>query len=137
MLEILCKVLELNPEIYTLQIKYIFEVGCIPINVFNYRGIKFYLKLKKNEPDKTKFPFRVDIISESMSSPNEQTSVEVSRYRVPPHQIGLQCPCLAPDYHEMPPLEDLHLEPVEPRVEENPPVSFATERDGDCLDNQS
>ena len=69
--EILFETLELNPEIYTSQIKYIFEVGCIPIKILNDRGVKFYLELKKNELDKTKFPLCVDIIRESMGIPNE------------------------------------------------------------------
>ena len=71
LLEILFEALKLNPEIYMLWIKYIFEVGCIPVKILNDRGVKFYLELKKNELDKTKFPPCVDIIRESMSMPNE------------------------------------------------------------------
>ena len=85
LLEILFEVIELNPKIYTLQIKDIFEVACILVKIFNDRGLKFYLELKKNEPDKTKFPPYVDIISESKSMPNEGVSIEVNQYRVPPH----------------------------------------------------
>ena len=120
LLEILFEVLELNLEIYTLRIKYISEVGYIPVKIFNGHGVKFYLELKKNEPDKTKFHLCVDIISESMSMPNEGASVEVSQYRVSPHQSGLQCPCPAPNYHKIPPPEDRYLEPVELQMEENP-----------------
>ena len=71
LLEILFETLELNPEMYTLRIKYIFEVGCIPIKILNDRDVKFYFELKQNEPDKTKFPLYVDIIRESMNMPNE------------------------------------------------------------------
>ena len=69
--EILFETLELNPKMYTLRIKYIFEVSCIPIKILNDRGVEFYLELKKNEPDKIKFSLCVDIIRESMGIPNE------------------------------------------------------------------
>ena len=71
LLEILFEALELNLEMYTLRIKYIFVVGCVPVIILNDRGVKFYLELKNNEPDKTKFPLCVDIIREFMSMPNE------------------------------------------------------------------
>ena len=51
LLEILFETLELNPKMYTLQIKYIFEVGCIPVKFLNDCSVKVYLELKKNEPN--------------------------------------------------------------------------------------
>ena len=71
LLEILFEALELNPEMYTLRIKYIFKVDYVPVKILNNRGKFFYLELKKNEPDKTKFALSVDIIRESISMPNE------------------------------------------------------------------
>ena len=67
LLEILFEALELNLENYAMWIKYAFELGCAPIKIVNNRSIKFYLKLKSNEPDMTKFPLCVDIMRE----PNE------------------------------------------------------------------
>ena len=71
LLNILFETVELNPKIYTLRIKYIFEVDCVIVNILNDLGVKFYLELKKNEPGNTKFPLCVDIIREYMSIPNE------------------------------------------------------------------
>ena len=81
--------------------------------ILNYHRVKFYLELKKKEPDNTKFPLCVDIIRESMSMPNEGAYVEVIWYRVPTHHIGLhrvyehaKLMFLVNYYdHEMPPLE--------------------------------
>ena len=46
-------------------------MGCDLVKILNDHGVKFYLELKKNELDKTKFPFCVDIIRESISMLNE------------------------------------------------------------------
>ena len=67
LLEILFEALELNPKNYAMWIKYTFELGYTPINIVNDCSIKFYLKIKNNEPDKTKFPLCVDIIQGPMS----------------------------------------------------------------------
>ena len=71
LLEILFETLELNFEIYTLQIKCIFEVGCVHVKILNDCCAKFYLEFKNNEPNKTKFSLYVDIIRESMSMSSE------------------------------------------------------------------
>ena len=45
----------------------------------NDGSINFYLKLKNNEPNKTRLSLCVDIMGEPMSMTNEGTSVKVSK----------------------------------------------------------
>ena len=47
LLEILFKVLELNLEMYTLCIKYKFEVDYVPVKILNDRSVTFYLEFKE------------------------------------------------------------------------------------------
>ena len=72
LLQILFETLELNSENYAMWIKYAFELGCTPVKLLNDRSVKFYLKLKNNEPGKTKFPLCVDIMGEPMSITNQE-----------------------------------------------------------------
>ena len=79
--EILFETLELNLENYAMWIKYAFELGCAPVKIVNDHYVKFYLKLKNNEHDKTKFPLCVGTMGKPMSMTNQGTSVEVSNSR--------------------------------------------------------
>ena len=62
LLEILFEALRLSPINYSMVTNYTFELGYSTVKILNDRDVKFYLELKKNEPDKTKFPLCIDII---------------------------------------------------------------------------
>ena len=62
LLEIYFEVLGLSLVNHFIVIKYIFELGCSAVRILNDRDVKFYLELKKNELDQTKFFLWIDII---------------------------------------------------------------------------
>ena len=105
----------------------------------NYCDVKFYLELKKNEPDKTKFPFCVDIILEPMTMANQRIYVQSSHYRVYPCQMHYRNPNpnSVPYYPDMPARENPDLDPVEGLAQGNPLMCFAVECVGDDLEDQS
>ena len=67
LLNILFKALKLRPENHTIGIKYVVKLRTSPVKIMDDLAVDFYLELKKNEVDKTKFPFCLDIIEEPMS----------------------------------------------------------------------
>ena len=79
LLELLFEALELNPENYAMWIKYALELGCTLVKIVNDGSVKFYLKLKNNEPNKTRLSLCVDIMGEPMSMTNEGKFVKVSK----------------------------------------------------------
>ncbi|PON82592.1 hypothetical protein TorRG33x02_216010 [Trema orientale] len=114
LLEILYEALGLKPEIYTLQIKYIFELGISPVNIVNDRSFEVYFELKKNE-DKIKFPLCIDTIGEPMTILDSDMSLATNNYRVSPHQIRSHHPHIGGYYPEMPTQEELNPDPIEMR----------------------
>ena len=147
LLEILFEALRLSPVNHSMVIKYTFELRCSTVRILNECDIKFYLELKKNEPDMTKFPLCVDIILELMTMTNQRISIQSSHYRVHSCQMhyrnpsSIQNPNPNPDsnsvsyYPEMPSREDPDLNPVESPAQGNPPMVFATECVGDGLED--
>ena len=98
LLEILFEALELKPENQTIQIRYVFELGNSPIKILNDRAVNFYLELKKNEVDKTKFPLCIDIIEEPMNLLLEKKCMPAIISRPPPDGIRSQ-DSESVDYH--------------------------------------
>ena len=56
LLEILFEALGSSLVNYSMVIKYTFELGCSIMRILNDYDVKLCLELRKNEPDKTKFP---------------------------------------------------------------------------------
>ncbi|PON95884.1 hypothetical protein TorRG33x02_084070 [Trema orientale] len=54
LLEIMLDALELRPEHYAVEMKFVVNVRFSPVKIINDRDIKVYMELKKNEVDKTK-----------------------------------------------------------------------------------
>ena len=92
LLEILFEALRLSPVNHSMGIKYTFELGCFAVRILNDRDVKFYLELKKNEPNKTNFSLCVDIISKPMIMANQRIYVQSSHYRVHPYQMHYRNP---------------------------------------------
>ena len=67
LLNILFKAMKLRPQNHTIGIKYVVELRTFSIKILDDLAIDFYLELKKNEVDKTKFSLCLDIIEEQMS----------------------------------------------------------------------
>ena len=67
LLNILFKALKLRPGNHIIGIKCIVELRTSPVKILDDLVVDFYLKLKKNEVDKTKFPLCLDITKERMS----------------------------------------------------------------------
>ena len=61
LLNILFNAMKLRPENHTIGIKYVVELGTSPGKILDNLVVDFYLELKKNDVDKTKFPCRLDI----------------------------------------------------------------------------
>ena len=61
LLNILFKALKLRPKNHTVGIKYIVELETSLVKIMEDLAVDFYLELKKNEVDKTKFPLCLDI----------------------------------------------------------------------------
>ena len=92
LLEILFETLGLSSVNHSMVIKYTFELGCFVMRILNFYDVKFYLELKKNELDNTKFPLWVDIIPEPIIMANQRISVSSSHYRVHPYQMHYRNP---------------------------------------------
>ena len=64
LLNILFKALKLRSENHTIGITYVVKLGTSPVKILDDLDVDFYLKLKKNEVDKTRFALCLDITEE-------------------------------------------------------------------------
>ena len=132
LLNILFKALKLRPENHTIGIKYVVELGTSPVKILDDLLINFYLELKKNEVDKTKFPLCLDIIKERISTTVEGSYTPSIQFRQPYHEIHF--PNVHPiEKHPGMPQESEDHFPVMAAPEDTL-MSFATKCVGDGLD---
>ena len=62
LLNILFKALKLRLENHTIGIRYIVDLGISLVKLLDNLDVKFYLELKNNEVDMTKFPLCLDLV---------------------------------------------------------------------------
>ncbi|PON46817.1 hypothetical protein PanWU01x14_249120 [Parasponia andersonii] len=67
LLETVFETLELRPENNSIEMKYFVNAILAPIKIINDCSVKAYMKLKKIEVDKSKFPLCIDIIDEPVT----------------------------------------------------------------------
>ena len=77
LLNILFKALKLRLENHTIGVKYVLELGTSLVKFLDDLVVDFYLKLKKNKVEKTKFPFCLDITEERMSMTVEGSYIQI------------------------------------------------------------